>query len=114
MRFHEICEDVKPQIAAISGHINESTGNESFDSLEYSLQKLDEIGLPQYKNLFQREGLSRSALPYLEHELLERIGISRLGYRIKILQLKRTAKSKWFGWLLVDSLLDFWLVLRGW
>ena len=37
----------EPQIAAISGHINESTGNESFDSLEYSLQKLDEMGLPQ-------------------------------------------------------------------
>lgn len=82
----------EPQIAI--SDINESTGNDSFDSLEYSLQKLDEIGLPQYKNLFQREGLSRSALPYLEHELLERIGISRLGDRIKILQLKGTAKSR--------------------
>ena len=85
----------EPQIAI--SDINESTGNDSSDSLEYSLQKLDEIGLPQYKNLFQREGLSRSALPYLEHELLERIGISRLGDRIKILQLKGTAKSRWFG-----------------
>lgn len=82
----------EPQIAI--SDINESTGNDSFDSLEYSLQKLDEIGLPQYKNLFQREGLSRSALPYLEHELLERIGVSRLGDRIKILQLKGTAKSR--------------------
>lgn len=93
------------------GDINESTGNE--DSLEYSLQKLDEIGLPQYKNLFQREGLSRSALPYLEHELLERIGISRLGDRIKILQLKGTAKSRWFGCLFGWQLVGF-LVLRGW
>lgn len=57
-------------------------------------QWLESLGLGQYTDAFERNDVDAEVLAELDHELLQQIGVSSVGHRVKIIKAAASFASR--------------------